>query len=61
MSDAACPSCHSRRIKIIGSYETRDVMVIQCLDCGTQSAFDTENEQTDVGAVAPPPDRPGTA
>ena len=54
MHDATCPYCHSTKIKIVHSYANRDVMVIQCLNCGKESTFDTENEQTSIGDVTPP-------
>jgi len=53
MSEATCPYCSSTRVTIVESYETRDVMVIQCLKCGKRSALDTENDQTRIGTVAP--------
>ena len=43
MSAVKCAYCYSTKVKIIKSYENRDVMVVQCLDCGKQSELDTEN------------------
>ncbi len=38
-----CAYCFSTRLHIIGSDETREVVTVQCLDCGKHSQLDTEN------------------
>ena len=47
-SELKCPYCSSTKVKIVDSYETRDVVVIKCLNCGRESALDTEHEQIDA-------------
>ncbi len=47
MNAVKCAYCYSTKVKIIKSYENRDVMVIQCLNCGKQSELDTENDHTE--------------
>ena len=54
MADTVCPYCSSTKVKIVDSYENRDVMVIHCLTCGKESELDTENDQTSNDAVPPP-------
>ena len=54
MNETACPHCSSTKVKIVDSYENRDVMVIRCLECGKESELDTENDQTSNDAVLPP-------
>ena len=54
MAETACSYCSSTKVKIVDSYENRDVMVIHCLNCGRDSALDTENDQTANDAVSPP-------
>ena len=44
MGKPKCPYCSSTRVTILGSYDTRDVVVIQCLDCGRTAELDTEHE-----------------
>ena len=48
-SELTCPYCHSSKVNIVDSYETRDVVVIKCLTCGRESPLDTEHEQIDTG------------
>ncbi len=43
-----CAHCFSTHVRILDSYETREVVVVQCLDCGKRSELDTENENVDM-------------
>ena len=43
MNRMQCAYCYSTRVAIRSAYETRQVAVIQCLDCGKTSEIDTEN------------------
>ena len=52
--ETMCPHCFSTKVRIVDSYETRDVMVIRCLNCGKQSEMDTENNNTNIGTLVPP-------
>ncbi|MBI2093128.1 MAG: hypothetical protein HYT88_00170 [Candidatus Omnitrophica bacterium] len=47
MAELKCAYCYSTKVKIVASYENREVIVVQCLNCGKQSELDAENENTD--------------
>lgn len=49
MNQVKCAHCYSTNVHIISSYETRQVVVIQCLDCAKTSEIDTENFVVDTG------------
>lgn len=53
-----CAYCYSEQVHVISSYPTRDVMVIECLDCGKTSEVDVENIDVDTD-VAKHPKPPG--
>jgi len=40
---------YSTNVTILSSYDTRQVVVIQCLDCGKTSDSDTEHGIVDTG------------
>mgnify|MGYP001590894195 FL=1 len=51
MNRVKCGHCYSTNVSVVSSYETREVVVVQCLDCGKQSEIDVENfnvETTDL-------------
>ena len=52
VTDAKCAYCYSTNVSIIGSYEDREVIVVQCYDCGKRSELDTENDHADAGPVS---------
>ena len=43
-----CAYCYSEQVKVVSSYSTRDVTVIECLDCGKTSEIDVENSDVDT-------------
>jgi len=45
-----CAYCYSEKVKVVSSYPTRDVAVIECLDCGKTSEIDVENIDVDTDA-----------
>lgn len=47
LAELKCAYCYSTKVKIVASYENREVIVVQCLNCGKQSELDAENENTD--------------
>lgn len=49
LSEMQCACCFSIHLKIIDSYETREVVVC-CLDCGRFSELDTENQNVEMTA-----------
>jgi len=49
MNQVKCAYCFSTNVTVVSSYETRDVVVIKCLDCGKESAIDVENFNVDTG------------
>ena len=51
MDQVKCAHCYSTNVTVLSSYETRQVMVIQCLDCGNTSDIDTENFIVDTDDV----------
>ncbi len=48
MGQMQCAYCFSTHLRIIGSYETREVVVVHCLDCGRLSELDTENQNVEM-------------
>ncbi len=48
MDQPKCPLCFSMHVKIVSSYQRRDVMVIKCLACGKESEIDVENMDVDL-------------
>jgi hypothetical protein len=51
MNRVKCGYCYSTNVSVVSSYETREAVVVQCLDCGKQSEIDVENfnvETTDL-------------
>ena len=48
MNEAKCAYCYSSNVTIVSSYETREVAIIKCLDCGKESEIDVENFNVDV-------------
>lgn len=49
MNQVKCDYCYSTHVTVVSSYETREVVVVQCLDCGKTSEVDVENFQVDTG------------
>ena len=43
MDKPKCAYCYSTHVKLVSSDETRQAMIIRCLDCGKTSEIDTEN------------------
>ena len=43
MEQLQCAYCFSTKVKRIAAYETREVTVIECRNCGRISEIDTEN------------------
>ena len=50
-SEMQCAYCFSTHVQMIDSYETREVIVVCCLDCGRRSELDTENQHLDTNTV----------
>lgn len=48
MNQVQCAYCFSTNVTIVDSYETREVVVITCLDCGKTSEIDAENFNVDT-------------
>ncbi len=48
MNQVKCAWCYSTNVTIVSSYETREVVVITCLDCGKTSEIDAENFNVDT-------------
>jgi len=53
MNEAKCAYCYSTNVTIVSSYETREVVVIKCLDCGKESEIDVENFNVDTEDLPP--------
>ena len=53
MNQVKCAFCYSTNVTVVSSYETREVIVIQCLDCGKTSEIDTESFTVDSGDLPP--------
>ena len=51
MNQVKCPYCFSTNVTVVNSYETREVAVITCLDCGKTAEIDVENFNVDVSDV----------
>ena len=49
MNQVKCGYCYSSNVTVVSSYETRQVIVVKCLDCGETSEVDVENFNVDVG------------
>ena len=49
MNEVKCAYCYSTNVTIVSSDETREVVMIQCLDCEKTSEIDTENFNVDTG------------
>ena len=52
MTQLKCAQCYSTDVRIVDSYETRDVVVVECRSCGRQSELDTENSDGSNEAVS---------
>lgn len=48
MNQVKCAYCFSTNVTTVSSYETREVVVIQCFDCGKTSDIDVENFNVDI-------------
>mgnify|MGYP001617729920 CR=1 FL=1 len=48
MNQVQCAYCFSTNVTIVSSEETRQVISVQCLDCGKLSQIDVENFQVDT-------------
>lgn len=48
MNEMKCGYCYSTHVSIVSSYETMDVVTVQCSDCGKTSEVDVENFQVDT-------------
>ena len=49
MNQVKCAYCFSTNVTVISSMETKDVIVVQCLDCSKTSEIDVENFNVDTG------------
>ncbi len=49
MTQLKCPHCFSSRVTIVSSDATRELVTIQCLDCGKRSDIDQEQFLVDTG------------
>ena len=49
MNEVKCAHCFSRNVTIVSSDETRELITIQCFDCGKLSEVDTEQFLVDTG------------
>ena len=49
MNQVKCAYCFSTNVTVVSAYPGRDVIVVQCLDCGKTSENDTENFEVDTG------------
>lgn len=49
MNEVKCASCSSTNVTITSSDETREVVMIQCFDCGKTSEIDAKNFKVDTG------------
>ena len=49
MNEVKCAYCYSTNVTIVSSDETRELVVVQCVDCGKTSEVDTENFNVDTG------------
>lgn len=48
MNQVKCSFCYSTNVTVVSSYETREVIVIKCLECGQTSDIDVENFNVDT-------------
>ena len=48
MNQVKCAYCFSTNVTVISSMETKDVIVVQCLDCSKTSEIDVENFRVDT-------------
>lgn len=53
MNQVKCGYCYSTNVSVVSSYETREVVVVQCLDCGKTSEVDVETFQVNTGDLPP--------
>ena len=53
MNQVKCGYCYSTNVSVVSSYETRQVMVIRCLDCDKTSEVDVENFLVDTTDLPP--------
>ena len=53
MNQVKCAYCYLTNVSVVSSYETREVAVIQCLDCGKTSEIDVENFMVDTTDLPP--------
>lgn len=53
MNQVKCAYCYSTNVTVVSSYETRDVMVVHCVDCGKTSEIDTESFTVDTEDLPP--------
>ena len=49
MNQVKCPYCFSTTVTVVSPSETREAIVIQCLDCGKAAEIDVENFNVDTG------------
>ena len=53
MNQVKCAHCFSTNVTVVSSYETREVIVIRCLDCDKTSESDVENFNVDTEDLPP--------
>jgi len=53
MNQVQCAHCFSTNVTVVSSYETREVIVVKCVECGKTSEVDVENFSVDVDDLPP--------
>ncbi len=53
MNEVKCGHCSSTNVSTVSSDETRDIIVVQCFDCGKTSDVDVEKFQVDTDDLPP--------
>lgn len=53
MNTVKCAYCFSMNVTIVSSEETKEAVIIRCLDCGKTSEIDVENFNVDTGDLPP--------
>lgn len=53
MNEVKCAYCFSTQVTIVESDQTREVITVQCIDCGKQSDIDVESFIVDPDDLPP--------